>query len=405
MRLRLHTTLVVSCLVSGCSPDAEPLAGSRIEVVQAPSEVLPGTPTAQVLIVRVLDDMGQSTEGVPVRWEAAAGSGSLQQSADTSGVDGLASALWTPGLSLEEQQISVTTYDRPALRIRVRAAAVLHADKISSSYPKACGLMGSAVWCWDIGPSATTRRVLPQVQATDVAVSSGYVCVLDSAGTTYCQVNFGTVPPEEYVSVPGLPPIRGISAGGPYFCGIAIADATPWCWMHSTLTPVQVSSSLQLSAVSAGSTPACGLTAAGEAWCWDGFGGNPVAVAGGHSFRSISTGRGGICAVAAPTRLYCWDGIDGTPVSIAGVSATQVAMGSLDDNLVNTSSGATMFYLSSSGTGAFYLEQSSALPIPARQVSDHCVVAFDGSVYCTPRYNPGNPAMPFTWAAIPAPTP
>jgi len=99
MRLRLHTALVVSCCVSACSTDDDPLPASRLEVVQAPASVVPGEPTPQTLIVRVLDNTGQTAQGVPVQWTAAPGSGSLTQSADTSGLDGLASAEWLPGLA------------------------------------------------------------------------------------------------------------------------------------------------------------------------------------------------------------------------------------------------------------------------------------------------------------------
>lgn len=405
MRLRLHTALVVSCLVSACSPDAEPSGGSQIELVQAPSDVTPGVPTAQVLIVRVLDDMGQSTQGVPVRWEAAPGSGSLEQSADTSGVDGLASALWTPGLSLEEQQVSVTIYDQPAFRILVRAAA-FHADKIGAYYRDGCGLAGTAVWCWAhssfYGPTATIARVLPQLGVVDIAVSSGYVCALDASGTTYCHSNFDASPPESYVTPAGLPPIRAISGGGSMFCGIAIADGTPWCWSQSDLAPVQVSASLQLSSVSAGSGRSCGLTGTGAAWCWEPPAGSPVAVTGGHTFRTISAAGSPTCAIEAPTVLYCWAGIGGTPAPMPGVSATQVSMGVFGENLVNTSSGPMIFYANLSDPDPFFIETSSALPVPSRAIADHCALAFDGTVYCTSPYTYAY-TNPFTWAAIPAP--
>ena len=52
----------------------------------------------------------------------------MKQSADTSGLDGLASAEWIPGLTESEQQISVSVYDQPALQIAHMVAAVRKED-------------------------------------------------------------------------------------------------------------------------------------------------------------------------------------------------------------------------------------------------------------------------------------
>ena len=224
-------------------------------------------------------------------------------------------------------------------------------------------------------------RVLPQLQATDIAVGSGYVCALDASGVTYCHATFGAPPPESYVTPVGLPPLRAISGAGSTFCGIAIADGTPWCWSHAGMTPIQVSSSLQLSSISAGTSRACGLTATGAAWCWDAPAvGSPVEVAGGHSFRTISA-RYSMCAIEPPTTLYCWDELLDKPQAKPGVSATQVAIGVYNENLVNTSSGATVFYLYSYLSSGVVLEPSSALPLPYRSVADRCALTFDGAVY------------------------
>jgi hypothetical protein len=405
MRLRLHTALVVSCCVSACSVDDDPSPPGRLEVVQAPTTVVPGEPTAQTLIVRVLDDMGQSAQGVPVSWEVGPGSGSLRQSADTSGLDGLANSDWTPGLSQGEQLVSVSIYDQPALQIRVRTS-VFHADRIAVSYRSGCGLAGSAVWCWDYaydGTTASIKRVLPQLEVRDLAVGGSYVCVLDAAGSTFCQSTFGNPPPEGFFTIPGLPAIRDISAGGQYFCGIAISDATPWCWRNGALTGVQVSTTLQLASVSAASFHACGLTAAGVAWCWENTGSTPVLIPGSHSFRTLSAGQFFTCAIEPPAALFCWNRTDPSPQRVSGVAPSQVSMGTYSENLLNTGSGATMFHLYDFEPGSVYLESSSAFPIPSRQVADHCALAFDGTVYCSSRYNHSNSASPFTWAAIPEP--
>lgn len=404
MRLRLHTALAVSCCISACSVDDDPAPATRLEVVQAPATVVPGEPTPQVVIVRVLDGMGQSTQGAPVRWGAALGSGSISAIADTSGIDGLASAEWLPGAGQGEQVISVYIYDQPALQIRVRADA-FRADKIGVYYRDGCGLSGTAVWCWKhasfYGPGATITRVLPQLHLTDLAVTSGYICALDDAGTTYCHATFDASSPESFVTPAGLPPIRAISGGGTTFCGIALADGSTWCWKQQTLAPAQVPGGLQFSSVSAGAGNSCGLTSAGAAWCWASPAGSPVAVPGGHVFRTISASQISTCGIEAPTTLYCWSG-NNAPVALPGIPAMQVAIGTFNEGVVNTSGSAMVFSLDTFDANTFTLE-SGALSTPVISAADHCALTFDRAVYCALPDNGSNSFGPFRWVGIPAP--
>ena len=98
-----------------------------------------------------------------------------------------------------------------------------------------------------------------------------------------------------------------LSAGGSHTCGLTAGEAA-YCWgdnlwgqlgsattTRTNTTPVPVSGGLMFSALSAGSLHTCGPTAGGAAYCWglngDGQLGNnltptPVAVLGGLTFKT-----------------------------------------------------------------------------------------------------------------------
>lgn len=402
MRLRLHTALAIALGATACSSPDDTPGEVHLVLVQAPTVATPGSTTSLGVLVQVVNGDGTGVPGVPVVWSVRSGGGRIVASADTSGVDGLAAAQWTPGLATGSQAIGASIYDQQALTITVNTDA-FHADRIDAGAGGVCGLQGTATWCWVRGRNNDqTFRILSQVQAKTLALSDGYSCVVDLVGETYCyryDQYSGSTDPNASQSVTGLPPISAISSGDSYFCGIAIADDTPWCW-SSNLVASQVSTTLRLSSIAAGNLVGCGLAVDSAAWCWVSFD-PPSAVPGGHAFRQISVGINTACAIESPARLYCWNPGQ-APVAMAGASPAAIAMG-YSTNLMNVQSSVLSFAVDPDAAQLTF-NASATFPFPATQISgddDPCLIAIGGAVYCLDmNYYTSN-----TWEAIPAPQP
>ena len=400
--MRMRPVYAVAALLASaaCSSPDDASGDFHLELVQAPTTVTPGSVVPQSVLVRVVNGDGTSISGVPVTWSIQSGGGTLTPSADTSGVDGLATAQWTPGLATGSQAIGASIYDQPALTIAVNAAA-FRADKIGTSYRAGCGILAGAAWCWDFGSAttATVSRVMSQVHARDIAMGSTFVCVLDESGAVLCHRWFLNQNLDEVVGVSGLPALSAISGGNTSFCGISQVDRTPWCWRAGTWVGTQVSSTLQLTELSVGSSEACGLTAEGIAWCW---GEVPAPLPGGHEFRQLSVGLFKSCGIVAPAQLYCWDGTHPEPAYF-GISASQVAVG-YSAGIVNAPLGATEFFSWSIEPPQYNL--GSTFPLPVVQLSSQddmpCVIAFDAAVYCLGVNDNIEQVYKSTWEAIPA---
>lgn len=403
--MRLVLALTAALGVAACSSPDDASGDFHLELVQAPTTATPGSVAPQSVLVRVVNGDGTSIPGVPVTWSIRSGGGHLTPSADTSGVDGLAAAQWTPGLAAGSQQIGVTIYDQLALTVTVEAE-VFRADKITTAYRSGCGLRGRGVWCWEYaGTAASIERVLPELQARDIALSGSYLCVLQLSGSVYCQRAFGDPAIDSRGTVQGLPPLSALGTGGATgsFCGLAQADGTPWCWSRGSLTATQLFSTLSLTQISGDSFRGCGLTATAAAWCW-GFGAssNPELLLGGQAFRLVSAGVVIGCAVKVPTDLYCWYAGDPAP-RYFGITASQVAVGN-SASMINGSLGATEFYFWSLDPVQYHL--GSTFPLPVTQISSQddtsCVIAYDAGVYCLGVNDNIEQVYKSTWEAIPA---
>jgi hypothetical protein len=411
--MRITEVMLIAALFGGigCSSPDDASGDLHLELVQAPESATPGSPDPQSIIVKVVDGDGTAVPGVPMSWAVRSGGGSLEASADTSGVDGLAVAQWRPGLLSGTQEIGAYLYDQPALVITV-GTEVFHADKLASMFERGCGLQGTAVWCWrDDYPAWPIRRILPQVEAHDVAATYQFACILDAAGATYCNRAFEGLDPQAASAIPGLPPLKSISGSVRSFCGLAVADATPWCWRDFEMVPHQLAPSPALSGLSTGGGFACGLDAAGAAWCWGLPLGSPTLVPGGHAFQSVSTqdDQAAACGIEG-SAVLCWLGTT-SPVRVAGLSAGQVALG-WPFVLVNTGPVAAVADAQTSyETASFGLDldvyADRAFPFPVRQVYPGCVLTSDHAAYCLAAYNINEPVFPIRtyWKAVPAPEP
>ena len=120
-----------------------------------------------------------------------------------------------------------------------------------------------------------------------------------------------------------------MSAGYTHSCGVTAAGAA-YCWGYNEygalgdgtttnrLTPGLVAGGVSFAAVSAGDFHNCGVTAAGAVYCWgDNSSGqlgdgttttrlSPVLVTGGLSFAALSAGSRHTCGVTAAGAAYCW---------------------------------------------------------------------------------------------------
>lgn len=407
----IRVALAMLPFVLACSSPDDSSGDVQLILVKSPEKATPGSTTPQSIIVKAVSGDGTAIPGVPVAWIIQSGGGQLQASADTSGVDGLAVAQWTPGLQGASQTIGAYIYDQLALTITV-ATPVFHASKLATNFERGCGLQGTAVWCWrDDVPARPIRRIMPQLEAKDVAASYWFACILDPSGTTFCNRAFEDFDPQSTFTVPGLPPLKSISGSRRMFCGLALADETPWCWQEFEMVPQHMTGTPALSRLSTGGRYACGIDAGGGAWCWTMPLGSPALIPGGHAFRSLSADydASAACGIEGAA-ILCW--LESTPPErVAHMSAGQVAL-SWPFSLVNTGPVVTVSdtranYEASAFGFTLVPYEAPALPIPVRQVYPACVLTYDNAAYCLAAYNLNEPVYParLYWKAVPAPQP
>src|SRR5439155_23888382 len=133
------------------------------------------------------------------------------------------------------------------------------------------------------------------------------------------------------VAVAGGLRFTAVTAGDSHSCGLTASGAA-YCWGYNgsysgfgplgdgsvtpRSVPVAVTGDLTFSSVSPGREHTCGLTATGSAYCW-GAGGLlgdgssvgsavPVAVTGGLTFSALSAGASRTCGLTATGAAYCW---------------------------------------------------------------------------------------------------
>lgn len=318
------------------NPDAPPLPATNIELLRpVPEVVTPGQQLPDIVAVRVADADGVGRPGVSLVWGVEAGGGQLLETRSETGSGGVATTRWALGPWPGRQQLAVSVPGEPALRIAAEGRA-FQATMMDAGSRYVCGIITRELWCagypieWAAGPTSPPagerepRRLLPGTEVMGVATGDVNICALELSGQPVCFPLDGFEPSgQPPLGRPPVPPLRTISSGDSYFCGIAAADSTAWCWITSWGTAQagnvrQVSGSLRLLSISAGGDPrfACGLDAAAAAWCWraslDSAPTTPQRVEG-VAFQSFSAGLSIACGATDERSLVCVDD-PGSPV-------------------------------------------------------------------------------------------
>ena len=287
---------LVALTLAGCAAEtSSPAVADHFEVVQAPATGIPGRPLDSLLIVRLVDERGAPLAGVEVRWSVDPGSGTIAPTSSTTQHDGTASAVWTLGLGGDDQSVRVGLPGVPTLRIGI---------------------------------------AIDGVRAVQLALGSGFACILDSVGDASCWGSmgdgwhdFGPAP----VKVDSGHALLELTAGAYSACGRAAA--TTYCWgvasdvgrgnptTSTYLGSGPVGGGMTFTDISTKDYTTCGIDVAGQAWCWGrdirGNLGNiafygisspsPTPVQqSGQVFVKISAGYSHTCALEGDGTAWCW---------------------------------------------------------------------------------------------------
>jgi alpha-tubulin suppressor-like RCC1 family protein len=150
------------------------------------------------------------------------------------------------------------------------------------------------MYCWggvyDNGfDSPAPRRIGPPgTRLVQLASGSRHVCGLDDGGTVYCwgrnwMGQLGAASGKEgsrrLARVPGVSPLRHVTAGDEHTCGIARSGDAAFCWGNAgdgqlgggtvdEAGVTRVAGGLEWASLAAGHGHTCGVTSAGALYCW-----------------------------------------------------------------------------------------------------------------------------------------
>jgi alpha-tubulin suppressor-like RCC1 family protein len=258
-------------------------------------------------------------------------------------------------------ELGIGDVDLPSSSTAVDVFGLSGATAISAGVRHSCALTpAGGVKCWGVnyggalGDGTTERRGTPVdvigLTSGVANVAAGYdaSCALTGAGGVKCwgsnfagQVGDGTTTDRPSpVDVERLTSgVSAIAGGGVQTCALLSAGGVR-CWGGYVSSPVAVSGSGDVTAITAGG-PVCGLTSAAGVKCWsDVYRSGPVDVPGLSSgVTAIASSTGHTCALMATGGVKCW-GLndhgqlgDGTkmdhltPVDVSGLSSGVRAIG------------------------------------------------------------------------------
>lgn len=238
-----------------------------------------------------------------------------------------------------------------------KISAPLQFAQMDAGQYHTCALTATGeAWCWGYGALGQLGNGRRQNSGTPVQVAGGtrfraisaggeHTCGIGTDDVTYCWGGNGYAqlasshvthlcgPDNRSCSSVPLPiepalPLRSISAGGLFTCGVHI-NGDVYCWGNNVLgtlgagthtdfeAPVRVNTDAKFKSVSAGAFHTCGLTNAGEAWCWGynrtgqfGYGDSssavPARAAPLIAFSKLSAGYLHTCGVSTDGIAWCW---------------------------------------------------------------------------------------------------
>ncbi|HEV8411757.1 MAG TPA: hypothetical protein VGQ30_14715, partial [Gemmatimonadaceae bacterium] len=324
------------------SATATPGAGTNFTIVSGNNQVgTVGSVLALPLVVKVTDAFGNKIAGTKITWAAAALSGSVAPSIDSTGNDGTASTTWTLGNTATAQTVTATITGLPPIVFTANAAAdTLHVTMIK---------VGRTVTAVD---SAGVSAAVPSlsVKVTD---------------------KFGNPVAGDVVTWNG-----SITGGGTVSAATSTTDATGTAtttWTlgarvgSQTLTATDAkgaqsstfnaSATVLFSDVYAGNFMACGIVASNNhLYCWGvGDGGQlgrgtltnasaptwPVTKSDTNTVvdylqvRQVSGGSDGFCALTIDRRLFCWGrNIGVSDVTSSAATAEPIVTGSSSQQIL-----------------------------------------------------------------------
>ncbi len=221
-----------------------------------------------------------------------------------------------------------------------------------------CSIVRGVLWCWGdgqqgaLGVGDETDRLQPtrvDVRPSEfprpwVEVSAGerHTCARTEQNELFCwgdnasgelglgDTNRRMTPAR--VATPRTP--KFLSLGYFFTCAV-MTDGTLWCWGENvegqlgvsdaypgppSLTPLQVATNSDWTAISGGQGHACGIRAPGSLWCWgrssDGETGlgdgaplqvrTPTRVGNADDWIAVDAGQDTTCGLRADGSLWCW---------------------------------------------------------------------------------------------------
>ena len=416
--MRLSVPLLLPAVVGllACNDPPSGPSPAQLVIVRSPSTVgAPGLALVDTAIVRVQDASSQKArKGVEVHWVVTQGLGSVEVIDSVTNDEGLAAAIWTLGPSAGANRLRVDGPDGDSVAFEATGGA-FRVDRVEAGRGLACGLVGSALWCWGDGfwgatPAVSTQTFFGWVERSspglfddthhfsDFAVTFWSVCGLDN-GAVWCADQLD----HNLRQVAGLPPLRRLVAAptNVFDCGLAVSDSTAWCWQLGH-TPGQVPQSPHFTDIrmdfGIGGITGCGLKTDSTVACW-GMGPlgdgteddseSPREVSGGHHFAEVAVGSRFACARKASMEVWCWGREYDSDGNITTVTSPTLAISGAHsiaaadrEVRARTPAGLVTWY----GAGVETTPEVtglSGLPLSnARSTSAICYLLLDGQVYC-----------------------